>query len=186
MTQEKKIFEPLSKKEREDVEEILCMAIEEHHRRDKIEDNFYKYDVTLQNIKFITTMTDEEVKESARLVVDVLEELKSINNGGIDKEALMKLEDEASEKYSEKRVIAMLDAVKRFETEKLSKIISEIGKVRRVGGAWEMLVAAPGLRNGICVVFNRIVDQFDDEDIYLQCGYFLLRAVMHMNCTEYD
>ena len=40
----------------------------------------------IQDAAFTTEMTENEIKTSARLTIDILEELKNINNTGLNKE----------------------------------------------------------------------------------------------------
>lgn len=189
MAQEKKIFEPISEEKKKEFAEALCKLAVENCRREKIGDHFYRYDVKIQNIKFVASLTDDELKESASLALDALEELKSINNGGIDGEAFVKWEQEAAEKYKDtdgKEFMEMLYVANKLMSKRISEIIIELERVRRVGGAYAAFISSPTIRNGIYTVFDRLVDQFDDDDLYFQSGYFLLRVIMHMNCTEYD
>lgn len=139
MSQNENLFRPISEEERKEIEESLYTATVEQLRCEMIEENYYKYNVKLQNIEFWTAMTDEELRESIKLVVDILEELKLINSNGMTREVLTKLEEEASVKYDgndDKQLMITLQMSKNLESENLSKIVCELDRVRRVGGAW--------------------------------------------------
>ena len=58
--------------------------------------------------------------------------------------------------------------------------MAECECVQRVGGAWAMILARPMLINAICAVYEQLVDKFDDDEMYLISGFFLLRAIMKM------
>ena len=73
-------FEKISQEDREKLERRLYKTIVEEFRREKIKDGYYKYIVSLQGFKFITDITDNELKESISIAVDTMEELKKINN----------------------------------------------------------------------------------------------------------
>ena len=73
-------FEKISQEDREKLERRLYKTIVEEFRREKIKDGYYKYIVSLQEFKFITDITDNELKESISIAVDTMEELKKINN----------------------------------------------------------------------------------------------------------
>lgn len=47
-----------------------------------------------------------------------------------------------------------------------------------------MLISNPGLISAICAVYERLVDQFDDEDLYAESCFLLLRAIMRMHSEE--
>lgn len=58
-----------------------------------------------------------------------------------------------------------------IKTEQLLELISKL-IVRRVGGAWAMLIANPCLISAIYAVYDRIVDSFDNDDLYMQSVFF--------------
>lgn len=69
----------------------------------------------------------------------------------------------------------------KIKTDHIHKLLTEIDKVQRVGGSWAVLFANPCLIDAICAVYERLVDQFDDEELFALSGYFLLRAIMRMH-----
>ena len=66
----------------------------------------------------------------------------------------------------------------------MSKLIAETDKVRRVGGAYAILLANPGLIGAICAAYEQLVDRFGEEEMYGLSGYFILRAIMRMYSNE--
>lgn len=177
-----KQFDAITTEEHTEIEEALIKAVNDEFRREEISENYFKYIVELQSNRFITAMSIDEVEESAKLTVDILEELKNINNSGINRLELEKIEKEKNRNETEGgSVMQVLDIWNCFKTDRLSEIISELDRVRRVGGAWALLLANPCLISAIYAVYDRIVDSFDDDDLYLQSAYFLMRAVMKMH-----
>ena len=75
----------ISEEKRRCLEKEWYEGVVRDYRKEMVESDFYKYEVIIQNIKFITYMTDDELKMSAGLAVDLLEELKNINNNGISR-----------------------------------------------------------------------------------------------------
>ena len=158
--------------EHSEIEEVLIKAVNDQFRKEKISENYFKYEVVLQGNKFIAAMSVDEVAESAKLTVDILEELKNINNSGINRET------------DGDNVMQILGIWNSIKTEQLLELISKLDRVRRVGGAWAMLIANPCLISAIYAVYDRIVDSFDNDDLYMQSAFFLMRAVMQMNSDE--
>ena len=75
-------YEKISETKRNEIQNELFNTVVDCFRKEKLEDGFYKYEVPLQEIRFVTAMTDEELKDSARLTIDLMEELKkSITTG---------------------------------------------------------------------------------------------------------
>ncbi len=183
---ETKIFDAITAEEHSEIEDILVKAIDEFCNEEIVE-NFFKYVVELQDNKFITVMSADEIKESARLTVEILEELKNINNSGVHRAELERIEKEKDENEPEGgKVMQLLGIWNSIKTDRMSELIGELDQVRRVGGAWAMLIANPCLISAIYAVYDRIVDSFDDEDLYLHSAYFLMRAVMKMHSYEYS
>ena len=176
----KKKFEPISGKDRKELEEKYYTTVVGAFRKDEIEKDFHKYVVNLQDYKFITYMTDVELRLSIKLSVDLIEELKVINNNGLDKEAFEEVVSKIK-MTEEEEIMAILGVYYEIATERMKEIVSEIDRVRRVGGAWAMLVANPGLKNTMYAVYEKIVDRFDDIEFYAHGGFFLLKAIMNMH-----
>ena len=183
MTENKK-FEAISLEDRSDLEELLVRTVNDRFRRERIEENFYYYVVELQGNKFKTAMTASEVEESATLTINLLEELKNMNNNGLNRSELKKIVDETNRTVDSSGVVQVISIWMRISTDKLRTILSELDRVRRVGGAWAILIADPILISAIYAVYERIVDAFDDEELYSQSAFFLMRAVMKMHSDE--
>lgn len=151
-------------------------------RKEKIEECFVCY-CKMQNITFTTEMTEDELRDSARLTIDILEELKKINNTGLNKEKF----DALFKQYitEESGIIGYLQVWNEaIRTEKIQLILSEIDQIKRVGGAYAAVIANPQLIQTIIAVYNVLVDAFDDEHLYCTGAYFLLRGIMRMHSCE--
>lgn len=178
-----KQFEKLDSETRAELENILKSTIVEQFRQDAIEESFYKYEVQLQDLRFITNMSDEELERSIKLTIDLLEEMKAINNSGMDGTVFRKKVTEIEEQY-EDELMRQLHIWNLLCPKEVVKVISEIDMVRRVGGAYAMLISNPGLKSAIYSVYEVLVDNFDDENLYCQSAYFILRAIMRMHSEE--
>lgn len=165
---------------RKELEEGMRAAIIRDCRKEMIED-IYKYEVQIQDIRFITYMSDNEIEESVRLAIELLEELKNINNNGIDRARLNEIEMSVKEKDE---LMQQLFVWNEIFSHRISEIIDEIDELRRVGGAYAMLISNPGLKSALYAVYDRIVDDFEDVQVYVQSAYFLLRAIMKMHSNE--
>lgn len=181
----KKKFEQISDAERKELEEKYYTTVVEAFRKDEVEKDFHKYVVNLQDYKLITYMTDEELRLSIKLSVDLIEELKVINNIGLDKEAFEEVVSKIK-MTEEEDIMAILGVYYEIATERMKEIVAEIDRVRRVGGAWAMLVANPGLKNAMYAVYEKIVDRFDDIELYAHGGFFLLKAIMNMHSDKLE
>lgn len=139
-----------------------------------------KYKVQLQHITFETYMSDDELRKSIAFAIDIIEELKMINKNGMTKE---KFEIICNEK--DERILSLLNIVKKHLcSQTINEIKDELYKIRRVGGAYAMLLSGPFLDQAIYSVYVHAVDNWEDENIYGSCIYFMIRAIMHMNCDE--
>lgn len=180
-----KSFEEITVEEHSEIEEVLIKAVNDQFRKEKSSENYFKYEVVLQGNKFIAAMSVDEVAESAKLTVDILEELKNINNRGINRDELKRIEKQEDRHETDgDNVMQILGIWNSIKTEQLLELISKLDRVRRVGGAWAMLIANPCLISAIYAVYDRIVDSFDNDDLYMQSAFFLMRAVMQMNSDE--
>ena len=173
-------FEKISKKAREKLEKIIYKTIVEEFRTEKIKESYYQYSIKLQDTIFVTDMTDDELKESINIACDVMEELKKINNGGMDKKKLKEIQDK---EYTDE-LFETLDIWNAIATEHLKELLNRADVVQRVAGAWAAIIANPVVIRAITIVYEIQVDKFDDEELYAQGAYFVTRAIMKMRGTE--
>lgn len=179
-----KQFTAITVEERSEIEDTLIRAVNELFSKEEISEDYYKYTVELQGIRFVTAMSVDEVEESARLTVDILEELKNMNNSGMNRVELERIK-EMNKNKTDDCYLQVLGIWSCIRTDRLSELIGELDRVRRVGGAWAMLIANPGLICAIYEVYDRIVDSFDDK-LYFHCAYHLMKNVMKMHSDEME
>lgn len=172
-------FEKLDENERKIIEGDLFDSIVGKYRRDLISEEYYRYEVEIQSIEFVTEMEDGELKKSVSLTIDLLEELKNINNNGLHKEQFEEMLMES--KSQENKPLWPLWLWNQMCTDELGRILHELDDVRRVGGAWALLITNPQITTAILAAYQRIVDSFDDTELYETCAWFLLRSIMRMH-----
>lgn len=180
-------FEKIEDDERERLEKLLYKEIIGEYRETKISDEYYQYKVILQNKKFMTDLTNQELKDTVHLAIDLMEELKDINNNGLNEEKFEEnLKKVGADSGKGWELMQVLNIWQIFATEQIKKMIVEVDKAQRVGGAWAMLIANPQLKSAILSVYKIIVDNFDDSKLYYHSTDFLIRAMMNMHSQACD
>ena len=187
-------FEPISKEEREQIEEGMVAAIKEQFQKDKVEGEYYQYDVFLQNIQFRTCMSHEELARAATYTVDIMEEMKAINNNGVNRSKFEEIKQNADKniksKDSELRSVwHAIEVVRQISTKKLDELVAEIAEFRRVGGAYWMLMSKPYFQQTLYAIYDVIVDRFEEKEErnwYDISAFFLMRAIMCVRSEEID
>lgn len=187
-----KKFEPISTEERKIIEEGIVAAIIEQFQKDEIEDEYYRYDVFLQNIRFRTQMSHKQLARAAAYTVDIMEELKNINNNGVNRNKLEEIkksaENNINSKYGELRTLWQeLEALRQISTKKLDELVEEIAEFRKVGGAYWMIMSKPFFLQALYAVYEVIVDRFDDTEErnwYDTSAMFLMRAIMRVRSVD--
>ncbi len=177
------MYAPISQQRRNTLADMYVNLIMESYRKEMLENKFYKYEAEIQGCKFVTCMSDEELFESVKLSIDLLEELKNMNNEKLDKEIFAPKYAKCLDEM-DNYPFAVLGLWNDLSTPQLDKLVREIDRVRRVGGAWALIISNPLLYEAIFAVYEKIVDSFDDEDLYDICGFFLLRIIMKMHSDE--
>ncbi len=189
-----KKFEPISKKERKQIEEGMVAAIKEQFQKDKVEGEYYQYEVFLQNIHFRTYMSHKELAQTASYTVDIMEEMKEINNSGVNRTKFEEIKQNADKniksKDGELRTLwHAIEVVNQMSTEKLNGLVAEIAEFRRVGGAYWMLMSKPYFQQTLYAIYEVIVDRFDETEErnwYDTSAMFLMRAIMRVRSEEID
>ena len=87
-------------------------------------------------------------------------------------------------KYLEGEPFETLNIWNAIATEQLKELLKRACEVQRVAGAWAALIAVPTVMSAIDIVYETEVDEFDNEELYTQGAYFILRAIMKMHGTE--
>lgn len=142
------------------------------------------YEVYARNLHFVCYYTDDEIERIAEQCLELLEELRRINEEGYTKTEMEKVEEQV-----QKEKMDFLNPVRvynSFYTQKTDDIIYRLGEITRVGGAYYMILSRPTFITGIYSVFNAIIDKFDDAELYFSSLYMLIRVAMHMHCKEID
>jgi len=187
-----KKFEPISKEERKLVEEGMVTAVKEQFQKDKIEEDYYQYDVFLQSIQFRTYMSHKQLAQAAAYTVDIMEELKNINNNGVDRNKFEEIKRNAdnniNNEYEELRTLWQeIEVLHQISTRKLDELVAEIAEFRKVGGAYWMIMSKPFFLQTLYAIYEVIVDRFDEieeRNWYDTSAMFLMRAIMRVRSVE--
>lgn len=139
------------------------------------------YKVKLQRLTFVCGYTEDEMQNMTDVCIDILELLKKHNNEGLTKDKLRAIQEECS---GDDSFISRLKYNSKVCTSDIENQISRLCKITRVGGAYAMILSIPVMKDSIVVVFEVAVDKWDDEEMYQEALYFLVRSAMHMHCDE--
>ncbi len=140
------------------------------------------YEVTIQDYSFRCVYSDDEIRGIIRTCVKIINELISINADGFTKD---KLEDfEANDEDNWKNIEKGLNRCSSFTTLRLELLILEMTSYTRVTGAYYLLIAGPGFRDIIYSVFEVMLDDSDNEELWFADLYFMIRGAMKMHSSE--
>ena len=139
------------------------------------------YDVNAVNVHFRCTYTDEQIAQMADLCLELLEELRRINEEGYTRKDLEQAERDAA--GSRWELTETMSIYGSFASEKLEEITKQLGTVTlgRLDGASYVLLARPAFIRCIYVVFDVIIDKFEDVWLYDGSLLLLIRGAMQMN-----
>ena len=154
-------------------------------RTEHKEDDIYRYEVELQESKFVTYLSEEDLKKSAGLAIYLIEEMKDINNNGMDEQRFKEIVSAMEEKYDSK-FVRKISVFNELCGCNMAKLILDISDSKRVGGVYVLLIAHPLLKSAIYAVYEKLVDHFDDEDLYVFAAYFLTRVILKMHSEEME
>lgn len=116
-------FEKIEDADRERLEKLLYKSTIDEYRKTKISDEYYLYEVILQKRKFITDMTDQELKDTVHLAIDLMEELKDINNNGLNEEKFEEnLKKVGADSGKGWELMQVLNIWQIFATEQIQKL----------------------------------------------------------------
>ena len=179
-----KQFAYLTAEEQKEYSEVLQAALRYYYPSEEIGSGLNRYEIEIQHIKFETKLYDDEVEKASVLTVEVLEELKRINNEGYTGKMLQAAIDMAEMGNYGTPALLQIAVYKTFATDELTDLVSQLNKTMRVGGAYAMFIADPELIDVLVAVFQRIIDNFDNEDLFNQCAFFLFRGILRMHSVD--
>ena len=164
-------------------QDVFEKAVKELKKKE-IGKELYEFDITIQKIKCISYLSKNELKKSVHMVIDILEELKKLNNSGMDKSQLEKIEKkvESIQDY----VMQTFQIWNKISTENLEKLIEQTLEIRNVNFTTAIIFDRPKMISAIISVFFMQVDKFDDEELYELSVWFLLRTFMCLGGYEYN
>ena len=164
-------------------QDVFEKAVKELKKKE-IGKELYEFDITIQKIKCISYLSKNELKKSVHMVIDILEELKKLNNSGMDKSQLEKIEKkvESIQDY----VMQTFQIWNKISTENLEKLIEQTLEIRNVNFTTAIIFDRPKMISAIISVFFMQVDKFDDEELYELSVWFLLRTFMGLVGYEYN
>ena len=142
------------------------------------------YEVTIQNIKFECAYSDEEMLGIITTSIEIIRELIDIQANGYTREKF----DEADSKHKDEEhdIATVYETFMDFKTDKLVLLIEAMSIFTRVGGAYFMFVSAPCMINTIYCVFERMLDDSDDEEMWFADVFFMIRGAMKMHSQELE
>ncbi len=140
------------------------------------------YEVWARNLHFKCIYSDEEIEKMASLCLELLEELRQINEAGFTRENLTRAEEDVDEKGL--NFMRSISIYKSFSNDKTDGTVDRLGETARVGGAYFMFLSRPTFISAIYAVFDVIIDKFDDAELYFSSLFMLTRMAMHMHCDE--
>lgn len=180
------MYEAITKEERAEIEEFLYNQLLKdswEERKETKGEHLVCY-CKMQDIEFIIEVTKDELETLAKLTIDMLEELKNMNNAGFNKEKYEALFEQFVEDKDEDIVGFLTLWNEAFSTEEIKHIVSEIGKTRKINATYATLIACPQLIHTAISVYAVLVDTFDDTRLYYICAYFLFRGIMYTCSRE--
>lgn len=187
MSNTKKTFQSISNEDRNYIIEGMIQKIKNSFQKEELEDGYFAYESEIQEVKFRCYMTDEDIENTVKLSVDVLEELKCINNENFDKDKLNALMCETKNAGQNEGEFRRLCCIwEKIKTDRLTMLLWEADNIRRVGGVYAAFISNPLFQSAVYAVFERIVDDFDNDELWLCCLFFLVRAVMKMRSENIE
>ena len=173
-----------NKEVRNQMEDLLVEKMKKDFITKDLGRNLNRYTVCLQGVTFVAELYDDEMEKIAVITIEILEELKKMNNEGFDGVYAQRLREKVLEKHAKLQDIWVVPFWNEFATDRLKELVMEADVTCRVEGSYALLVSNPVLTSVICSVYFRLADHFDDLEIYLHSAYFLMRGIMKIGGEE--
>ncbi|WP_026492876.1 hypothetical protein [Butyrivibrio sp. XPD2002] len=162
----------------ENCDEELLERIKSDFGKEELENGMY-YEVVLQDNRFACAYTDNEMKNIISTCIKIIKELINIHDSGYSRE---NFDQTSNANNDEENLLKPIFSVYlEIQTPVLRALIDELAGYTRTGGAYFMLISAPCLISTIYGVFDVMLNDYDDKDIWFSCLYFLIRGAMKMN-----
>lgn len=172
----------LTTEEKNELKEILCCVLQDL-KTETAENGDSTYKVPYRNEEFLVEVSDEELEKAASIAVEMMEELKSLANSKYNRKEMDVLLNRANNEESAIKTVLIHESI---QNDRLKELANEAAETMRVGGAYWMLVARPELSTTIFVSMYGMIDCFDDEAMYNNTAYLLLRAILSLHKMPMD
>lgn len=140
------------------------------------------YKVQLQDVTFVVPLDNSELRNCIDYAFKILDLFEDLYSSGLTQDKCTEIS-----KSIEIKTFESLRAFHFFEHEEIASkadIISlsnEIATFRRIGGAYWMLQKGPMFYNMLYSVLTVIMDNFSDENLYLQCAFMIFRTILYLH-----
>ena len=172
-------YDLLTEEEKEQLVGIFFEKLKEDRNEKPDADGRYTYRIELQDKRFEGNFTDNQVQTLIEMAIDVVEELKKINDGGFDSRRLTEILKNYEEKENDE-FTAILMVAESFITERIQQIIDELCELFQADGAFKFMMLNPFMKSTIFNIFEYSIDRLDESNMYFTVVYFLLRAEMQI------
>lgn len=165
----------------DDYESVILERIKSDYGKEDIEGGTY-YEVTLQNQFFACAYSDNEMRGIIGTCINIIKELIKIQDNGFTRARF----DEicSSDNDNKDSISAIYRLYNDIQTPTLRKLIMDMAKYTRIRSAYFMFISSPILIGSIYCVFDKMLDDYDDEDMWFSCLYFLIRGAMKMHSQD--
>ncbi len=182
-------FESIDLAYRTELESLLYETIVKEARTDERKKGIFEFIVTIEDVRFRTYMSDSDLLEAIVYAIDLLEELKTINNSGLDSASFKEMLAERREAMKGKdedecKIYLGLKVVHSIYTEKLCEIKGKLAEICCVGSIGFAFIFSPLMDKIIYEIYQQIVDHFDEEERYVASALFILRDIIKMRSED--
>ena len=184
MNTENNYPQPSEEDLKKQLQEALIKKIHSDFQVENVGLGLKRYTGYFQNTVFTVELYDDELARIPALAMEIIEELENVNQSGVDAAYVAKLKEEVHGEYPALHDSWCIPYWNKLSNLRLKELISEADELCRVGGSYAFLVANPVLISTICAIYDRLVDNFDDLEIYIRSLYFLTRGLMKMHGDE--
>lgn len=169
---------------RTDLKEVLFELVTDRYFTGFTCNGLKKYQVSLQEIEYVTMLTDDELKICISSAVDIIDELIAVNNAGLSISIWQEIMNDIHDNLEKGLLFIITIIEENLVTENIESIRNELFNMLGVGGSYAFLFSTPCFNQGLYSVYTLGVDNWECPEIYNSCVFFMLRVIMKINSDE--
>lgn len=163
----------------------FLLSTAEEAKTGLVEKERQEYLFLKQGKRFKVWVTNSEMKESAIIAVDMVEQILQLLKSDSATTILLEIKKKLAI-ISETNIRKRVSAIAELVNEPFEKLVKRAADVMRVDGLFFSIISRTIIYDALFAVCVKLQDDLNDEHVQAASVYYIHRAILEMNSSKCD